>query len=94
MVPLQKGIPMPDFHLIVPTAVVIGVNQPDRFALRAAVSVVLTALNAGVIAVSGRTLYLATAYHPIWFAGLTVLFAVLLGSLASVWIVTLCSRPR
>jgi hypothetical protein len=47
-----------------------------------------------VIAVYGRTLYLATADHPVWFAGVTALFAALLGSLARVWIVTLRGRPR
>jgi hypothetical protein len=73
---------MPNFRSIAPTAVAAGSSQRDRFPLRVAVSVLLTAFNAGVIAVSGRTLYLATADHPVWFAGVTALFAALLGSLA------------
>lgn len=85
---------MPNFRSIAPTAVAVVSSQRDRFPLRVAVSVLLTAFNAGVIAVSGRTLYLATADHPVWFAGVTALFAALLGSLARVWIVTLRGRPR
>ena len=85
---------MPNFRSIAPTAAEVGPSQRDRFALRVAVSVLLTAFNAGVIAVCGRTLYLATANHPVWFAGVTALFAALLGSLTRVWIVTLRGRPR
>jgi len=93
-VPLQKGIPIPNFCSIAPTAVAIGSSQRDRFPLRVAVSVLLTAFNAGVIAVFGITLYLATADHLVWFAGVNLLFAALLGSLARVWIVTLRGRSR
>ena len=85
---------MSNFCSIAPTAVAVGSSRRDRFPLRVAVSVLLTAFNAGVIVVSGRTLYLATAAHPVWFAGVTALFAALLGSLARVWIVTLRGRPR
>jgi hypothetical protein len=85
---------MPNFRSIAPTAVAAGSSQRDRFPLRVVASVLFTAFNAGVIAVSGRTLYVATAAHPVWFAGVNALFAALLGSLARVWTITLRGRPR
>jgi hypothetical protein len=85
---------MPNFRSIAPTAVAPGSSQRDRFHLSVAVSVLLTAFNAGVIAVSGRTLYVARADHPVWFSGVTALFVTLLGSLARVWIISLRGRPR
>ena len=41
---------MPNFCSIAPTAIAIGSSQRDRFPLRIAVSVLLTAFNAGVTA--------------------------------------------
>ena len=85
---------MPNFRSIAPTAIVTGSSQRDRFFLSVAVCVLLTAFNAGVIAVSGRTLYVATAIHAVCFSGVTALFVALLGSLARVWIISLRRRPR
>ena len=59
-----------------------------RFALRVALCVLLTALDAGVIALFGRTLYCAKANHPLWFAGASLLFGALLASLIRVWTLT------
>ena len=56
-----------------------------RVALRYAICLALTAMNAGVIAFAGAALYRATYGHPIELAAVTVLFAALLGSLVRVW---------
>ncbi|HEY0308148.1 MAG TPA: hypothetical protein VGB94_08305 [Acidobacteriaceae bacterium] len=85
---------MPNFRSIASTAAADVSIPSGRFALRVAVSVLLTALNAGVIAVFGGTLYRVTANYPLWFLGVSLLFAALLGSLARVWIVTLRGRPQ
>ena len=58
------------------------------------VTVLLTALNVAVAAIFGGPLYLATANHPVWFAGVSLLFAALFVSLVRVWIVTLRFRFR
>jgi len=85
---------MPNSRFIVPTAAADVSIPSGRFVLRVAVSVLLTTLNAGVIAVFGGTLYRATANHPLWFFGVSLLFAALLGSLARVWIITLRGRTQ
>ena len=61
---------------------------------RFALCVLLTSFNAGVIATYGSTLYRATANHPLWICGVSLLFALMLGSLARVWILTLRGRSR
>jgi hypothetical protein len=61
---------------------------------RFALCVLLTSLNAGVIATYGATLYRATVNHPLWTCGVSLLFALMLGSLARVWILTLRGRSR
>ena len=60
-----------------------------RFALRFALCVLLTSLDAGVTALFGRTLYRATANHPLWFVGVSLLFGAMLGSLVRAWSLTL-----
>jgi hypothetical protein len=90
----QKGIPVSNFRSITSTAVAVVPNSRDRFALRVLVSILLTALNVAVTAIFGGTLYLATANRPVWFAGVSLLFAALFVSLVRVWIVTLRFRPR
>jgi hypothetical protein len=85
---------MPDFRSIAPTAVAVVPNSRDGFALRVVVTVLLTALNVAVAAIFGGPLYLATANRPVWFAGVSLLFAALFVSLVRVWIVTLRFRFR
>jgi len=50
--------------------------------------------NAIVIGKFAGTLYRATAHKPVQLAGVTLLFAALLGSLARVWLLALRSRTR
>jgi len=56
--------------------------------------VVLTAFNATAVAKFARVLYLATSHHPFQQAGVTLLFAALLGSLARIWFITFSGRTR
>ncbi len=65
-----------------------------RFVLRLAPGVLLTSLDAGVIATCGVTLYRVSAGHPLWLVGLTLLFATLLASLIRVWTLTLRGRSH
>ncbi len=65
-----------------------------RFVLWLVVSFLLTSLDAVVMAAYGVTLYRVSANHPAWLVGLTLLFAIMLGSLARVWLLTLRSQSR
>lgn len=65
-----------------------------RFALRLAVCLLLTSLDAGVISAFGSPLYRVSAHHPSWLAGLALLFATMFGSLLRVWMLTLRGRSR
>ncbi len=65
-------------------------NHLHRFT----VSLVLTVLNSTVIGSFAGTLYRATADSALLQAGVTLLFAALLGSLARVWFLALRSRAR
>ena len=85
---------MPNSRSIAPTAVAGVPNSRDRYALRVLISILLTALNVAVAAIFGGPLYLATANRPVWFAGVSLLFAALFVSLVRVWIVTRRFRPR
>ena len=60
-----------------------------RFARRVAVCVLVTVLDAAVIATFGPTLYQVSLGHPFWLAGLAILFATMFFTLAHVWIQTL-----
>jgi hypothetical protein len=66
----------------------------NHFHRRLAVCLVLTVFNAAVIGKSAGTLYRATAHNAVQQAGVTLLFAALLGSLARVWLLALRSRSR
>ena len=65
-----------------------------RFALHSVFCLVLTACNAGVIAYAAPALYPTLAGHPLHVFGVGLLFAAVLGSLARVWFVVLCSDKR
>ena len=79
---------------IVPIQPAEAAASTSNFPRRVALSIVLTAFNVVVIANYGGTLYRATAGNPPQQAGVTLLFAALLGSLARVWFLALRSRPR
>jgi hypothetical protein len=65
-----------------------------RFASRIAICVLVTALDAGVIAAYGPTLYQASSGHPSWLVLLASLFVTMLVSLVRVWSLTLRCHVR
>jgi len=77
-----------------PAASTRAARSTNPFVWRLALCVVLTAFNATVVAKFAGVLYLATSHHPFQQAGVTLLFAALLGSLARTWFITLSGRPR
>jgi hypothetical protein len=89
---LKKGFPLPNIPRIVREPVDYVPLFSPRFALRFAVCVLLTTLDAGVTALFGRTLYRATANHPLWLIGVSWLFGALLASLIRVWTLTFRGR--
>lgn len=78
---------MPAFNRIILAPVEFIPIRSFRFALRYVLCLALTAFNAGVVEYSAVTLYRATAGHSLQLAGVTLVFAALLGSLLRVWIV-------
>ena len=90
--PLKKGFPLPNIPRIISEPVDYVPCFLPRFALRFALCVLLTSLDAGVTALFGRTLYRASAHHPLWFAGVSLLFGALLASLIRVWTLTFRGR--
>jgi hypothetical protein len=85
---------MPNFRPFVSSASVDVPVLPVRFAVRFVIRVLLTSLDAGVIAMFGVTLYRVSADHPLWMVGLSLLFTVMFGSLLRVWTLTLRGRSR
>jgi hypothetical protein len=71
-----------------------GAASKNQFHRRLGACLVLTVFNATVIWKSAGTLYRATARNVLQQAGVTLLFVVLLGSLARVWLLALRSRTR
>jgi hypothetical protein len=65
-----------------------------RFACRIAICMLLTALDAGVIATYGPTLYQVSSGHPSWLVVLVLLFVTMLVSLVRVWSLTLRGHFR
>ncbi len=63
-----------------------------RFVLPMFFCVALTALNAAVILTFGPLLYRVSSNHPLWLAGLTLLFSALIASLLRVWVEMFRSR--
>jgi hypothetical protein len=76
---------MPNIPRIVSTPVDCVSFFTLRFALRLLVCVLLTSLDAAVIALFGGTLYRPTANHLSWFIGVSLIFGALLASLIRVW---------
>lgn len=92
--PRKEGTALPTFSPFTSNPSMEVAPSPSRFHRRLAASLVLTTLNATVIVMFARTLYRATADNALQFAGVTLLLAGLLGSLARVWFLTLRSRTR
>ena len=80
---------MPNIPRIVSVPVEYIPVLSARFARRVAVCVLVTVLDAAVIATFGPTLYQVSLGHPFWLAGLAILFATMFYTLAHVWIQTL-----
>lgn len=73
----------------------VAIARPAGTLIRRLVlCVALTVLNTIVLVKFAGVLYLATTHHPIEQAGVTLLFAALLGSLARTWFLTLFNWPR
>lgn len=85
---------MPEIPRVVSAPVEYVPVLSSGFALRFAVCLLLTSLDAGVISAFGPPLYRVSAGHPSWLAGLALLFATMLGSLLRVWMLTFRGRTR
>jgi hypothetical protein len=83
---------MPNIPRIVSTPVDYVSTFSLRFMLRLGLSVLLTSLDAGVVARYGVTLYRVSVGHPFWLVGVTLLFTIMLASLLRVWVLTLRGR--
>jgi hypothetical protein len=73
----------------------VAESQPVlRNTARVAISVLLTVFDSWAVIAFGGTLYRVSAYHPIWLAGIVLLFVSLFASLARAWYLALSVRPR
>lgn len=73
---------------------VVIARQANPFVRRLALCVVLTVVNAIVVARFAGVLYLASSHHPFAQAGVTLLFSALIASLARCWFLTVVHWPR
>jgi len=71
-----------------------GKSPSNPFQRRLAICLVQTLFNAIIVARYAGTLYGATSHDPLEQVGVTLLFAVLLGSLARMWFLTIKSQTR
>ena len=85
---------MTNSRSLVSTQSVEAAASTNHLHRRLAVCLVLTVLNAAAIGKFAGTLYRATAHNSFRQAGVTLLLAALLGSLARVWLLALRSRTR
>lgn len=85
---------MPNSSSIIPVesaVVAVPINYSRR---RLAICIAQTILNAIVVTRFAGTLYRATYHEPLEQIGVLLLFAVLLGSLARMWLLTVKSRLK
>jgi hypothetical protein len=94
LVPRMKGTPMPNSSPLASTQPLEAAASINRFQSRLAICLVLTVLNAIVVANFAGPLYRATSHDVFQQIGVTLLFAALVGSLTRMWFLTLTSRPR
>jgi predicted acyltransferase len=85
---------MPNPSLLASTQPLEAAASINRFPRRLAICLVLTVLNAIVVANFVGPLYRATTHDVLQEIGVTLLFAALVGSLTRMWFLTLTSRPR
>jgi hypothetical protein len=94
LVSRKKGIAMPNSSPLAATQPLEAAASINRFQRRLAICLVLTVLNAIVVANFAGPLYRATSHDVFQQIGVTLLFAALVGSLTRMWFLTLTSRPR
>jgi hypothetical protein len=94
LVPRKRGIAMPNSSHIASTQPLEAAASINRFQRRLAICLVLTVLNAIVVANFAGPLCRATTHDVRQQIGVTLLFAALVGSLSRMWFLTLTSRPR
>jgi len=85
---------MSNFSPFAPTEPVEAAASTNHFQHRLAICLVLTVLNAIVVANFAGPLYRATTGDALQQIGVTLLFAAMVGSLTRMWFLTLTSRPR
>ena len=85
---------MPNSSPLASTQPLEAAASINRFQSRLAICLVLTVLNAIVVANFAGPLYRATSHYVFQQIGVTLLFAALVGSLTRMWFLTLTSRPR
>jgi len=85
---------MPNIPRIVSVPVEYIPVLSARFARRVAVCVLVTVLDVAVTSTCAPPLYQVSAAHPVWFAGLAVLFAAMFLTLVHIWFRTLRGRSR
>jgi hypothetical protein len=85
---------MPNSDAVASTQAVEAASPTNRFKSRFATCIVQTAFNVIIVARYARTIYLATSHDALQQLGVTLLFAVLLGSLARMWFLALKSQAR
>jgi len=77
-----------------PTQTVEAASPTNQFQGRLAICLLQTVFNVIVVARYAGSLYGATNHNALQQAGVTLLFAALLGSLVRMWFLTLTSRTR
>lgn len=85
---------MPNLTRRVSTPVEYTPLHSTRFVLRLALCVLVTAMNVAVIAYTAPILYRASAHHPVWSTGVSLLYGSLLLSLLRVWLTALPRTVR
>ena len=85
---------MPEIPRVISTPVEYVPILSSRFALRFAICLLLTSLDAGVTSAFGPALYRVSADHPSWLVGLALLFTAMFGSLLRVWMLTFRGLSR
>ena len=85
---------MPNIPRLVSAPVDYVPLRSTRFVLRLTLCVLVTAINAAVIADTAAILYRVSAHHPLWLAGVSLLFGSLLLSLLRVWLTALLPTVR
>jgi hypothetical protein len=85
---------MPNPSSIAATQSVEAAASTNRFQRRLVICLVQTLFNAIIVVKFAGTLNRATAHDALQQVGVALLFAVLLGSLARMWFLTLRNRTR